>query len=149
MCPVGFMMWPVKMTVVPTRKEAKPQDARAPEERTASAVGVKTGNGDARGARRARRCDAANRCQGAPLHPGAEWLRKVDADQDHHARMLPAGARRIIDRHPWEGALEYFRAAFDAGHRFTGPAGILHDRCNGAGRGAVGFLQQHAYISAP
>src|SRR6266852_2381139 len=99
MYPTNFMMRPVKMTVVPARKEAKPKDARdarASENRPASAVGFEARDGNARRARRAGGSDAANRRRRARVHPRAERLRKVHVDQNHYARMLSVGERWII-----------------------------------------------------
>src|SRR5258708_3923115 len=107
----SFMMWVVRMNRDDSRGgEIQYHAYGAPTagRQTAPLAGLKPGNGHARGARRAGGCDAADRRRGTRVHPGTERVRKIHADQDDYAGMLPAGARRIVDRHPGEGTLEYF-----------------------------------------
>src|SRR5882672_5530370 len=76
---------------------------------------------------RARRHHIADWGRGARVHSWAQRMRQVHADQDDYARVLPAGARRIIHLYSGARAMGYFRAAIEAGNCFAGFAGIVHD----------------------
>src|SRR5882724_1246407 len=80
----------------------------------------------ARAAARPGRHHAADCGRGTCVHPRAEWVREVHADQDDHARMLSAGARRVFDLHPGARAMGYFRAAIESWNFFAVLARIVH-----------------------
>src|SRR5438445_11591769 len=83
------------------------------------------------------------------MHPGTEWLRQIDIDQDHYAGVLSACAGRIQHFHTGAREMGYFRAALAARNRIAGPAGFLYHGCHRPRRGALGFFQQHPHFSAP
>ena len=96
--------------------------------------------------RRARRLQPADQRRRTCRDSGTERLRKIDADQDHYARVLSGDPRRLLHDDSGAIALERLRVALGPRHCLERSDAGRHRRNERPRSGSLGLLQQHAHF---